>query len=223
MRFLDDYDYIVVGAGDCCSSKHAANIFGSLGALANHSSPFDNNRAGFVLGDGAGCIILESEAKAKARGAKIYATLHKPGFSGDTSSDTSPDPDGRGAKEAMRRAIANAGNIEIDAVNAHATSTIVGDKIEYDAIRSITNAPIYSCKGKIGHTINASGIIETIYTIMFSQHHHLGYTFNLNNPFVDDPNLPVQPIMLDKSITTLNNSFGFGGRCVSQVIEVPYA
>ena len=219
MRFLDEYDYVVVGAADCLSSKHGALLFNQIGALANHSTPFDNGRAGFVLGDGAGCLILESYEKAVARGAKIHAILHKPGISNDTSSDTSPDPDGRGAKDAMRKALANSGFEDVDAVNAHATSTVIGDIIEYNAIRSITNAPIYSCKGKMGHTINASGIIETIYTIMFASNKHIGYTFNLKDPLSADPGLVTEPVYLD-NIVTLNNSFGFGGRCVSQVIEV---
>lgn len=219
MRYLDDYDYVVVGSTDDSSLRPSAHLFNILGALSNHSAPFDKSRNGFVLGEGAGCLILEHPDKAAARGAKVYATLHKVHSATDTESETSPDRQGKGAVKAMRSAIDEYGGI-IDVVNAHGTSTVIGDQIEYDAIRSVISAPIFSCKGKIGHTLNASGIIETIYNILFGINHHTGFNHNLTEPLADDSNLITHPIQIDRDIVVLKNTFGFGGRCTSQVIEI---
>lgn len=220
MRYIDEYDYVIVGSTDDSAHPIAAKLFDTLGALSNESKPFDKDRLGFVLGEGAGCFILESEEKALARGAKIYARLHKVGIASDTSSETSPDPEGKGAIESMNKSISNAG-LEIDFVNAHGTSTIVGDDIEFNAISKVLDVPIYSCKGKIGHTLAASAIIESIYIVLFGINGHSGYNFNLTNPLSNSSNLITKPRFINnKNIVTLKNSFGFGGRCMSQVIEV---
>jgi 3-oxoacyl-[acyl-carrier-protein] synthase II len=220
MRCIDEYDYVVVGSTDDSASLLTAKLFDTLGALSNESKPFDKERSGFVLGEGAGCFILESEEKALARGAKIYARLYKVGISSDTASETSPDPDGKGAIESINKSISNAG-LNIDFVNAHATSTVIGDDIEFNAISKVLNVPIYSCKGKIGHTLSASSIIESIYVILFGMNGHSGYNFNLTNPLSPSQNLITKPKAINnRNIVTLKNSFGFGGRCMSQVIEV---
>jgi 3-oxoacyl-[acyl-carrier-protein] synthase II len=220
MRSIDEYDYLVVGSTDDNCSPISATLFDTLGALSNESKPFDKTRSGFVLGEGAGCFILESEEKAIARGAKIYARLHKVGIASDTASETSPDPDGKGAIESIKKSISNAG-LDIDFVNAHATSTVVGDDIEFNAISKVLDVPIYSCKGKIGHTLLSSSIIESIYVILFGMNGHSGYNFNLTNPLSTSQNLITKPRAINnRNIVTLKNSFGFGGRCMSQVIEV---
>jgi len=220
MRYIDDYDYLVVGSTDDTSNPITATLFDTLGALSNESKPFDQKRSGFVLGEGAGCFILESEEKALARGAKIYARLHKVGASSDTVSETSPNPNGLGALVSMNKSISNAGLI-VDFVNAHATSTVVGDDIEFNAVSKILDVPMYSCKGKIGHTLSASSIIESIYVILFGMKGHSGHNFNLTDPLSTSKNLITEPKFInDKNIVTLKNSFAFGGRCMSQIIEV---
>lgn len=222
MHYLDDFDFIVVGASESSTQHIGSSFFGQLGVLSDMSMPFDKHRNGFVLGEGAGCVIIESEEKAKARGAKIYATLHRVGFANDTSSLTSPDMTGRGMKTAMTKALRYAGLDTVNSISAHATSTAIGDLIEYNAIESLgLSVPVYSAKSKNGHSINASGTLETIYAILFGMHGHTGYNYNLTTPLVDDPCLVTQPVTLAAPTSTvLNNSFGFGGRCASQVMEV---
>lgn len=223
IRCVDDYDYVIVGAAESPSTT-TSSIFNTLGALSNESRPFDQSRSGFVLSEGAGCLVLESEEKARARGAVTYARLHKPGVAADRGSDVAPDLDGIGALSSMRRALSAAGiNAEdIDFVNAHATSTIIGDAVEYKAVRELCDAPMYSCKGMFGHLLTAAGINELIYTILFSSHGHSGFNVNLQTPIETALYLPVDPIFSKKqTITTLKNSFGFGKRCASIVVEVP--
>lgn len=222
MHYLDEFDYIVVGSAESSTQHIGSSYFSQLGALADESMPFDNRRKGFVLGEGAGCMVIESEEKAKARGATIYATLHRVGFANDTSSLTSPDLTGKGMIRAITKALEYSGHTKVDSINAHATSTVVGDKVEYDVVNTMMlDAPIYSCKGKIGHAINAASTLEAIYAILFGMHGHTGYNFNLQDPIAIDDNLITAPVVLDKpSSITLNNSFGFGGRCASQVMEV---
>lgn len=222
MHYLDEFDYIIVGSAESSTQHIGSSYFSQLGALADESMPFDKRRRGFVLGEGAGCMILESEQKAKARGAKIYATLHRVGFANDTGSLTSPDLTGKGMIKAMTKALDYSGFSSVDSINAHATSTIIGDNIEYDAIKALKlNTPIYACKSKIGHAINAASTLEAIYAIMFGIHGHTGYTFNLLDPLANDDNLVTSPVKIDKPVSiTLNNSFGFGGRCASQVMEI---
>lgn len=225
MHCVDDYDYVIVGAGESPSLTTAA-VFNTLGALSNHSRPFDTTRSGFVLGEGAGCLVLESEEKARARNAVIFAQLHKPGISTDRGTDVAPDPMGIGAKTSMQKAIDNAGigASDIDFVNAHATSTVLGDAAEYSAVRSLTSAPMYSCKGMIGHLLTAAGVNELIYSILFARRGHSGFNVNLNNPPADSEFLPTSPIYTNKLKTiTLKNSFGFGKRCTSIILEVNHA
>lgn len=222
MNYIDRFDYLVVGATESSTIHYGSSYFTQIGALADKSMPFDKNRRGFVLGEGAGCLIIESEAKAKARGAKIYATLNRVGFANDTSSLTAPDLTGRGMKRAIANALEYAGVDKVDSINAHATSTVIGDQTEYNALKAMGfDVPIYSCKSKFGHAINAASMIEAVYSIMFGMHGHTGYTANLVDPLADDPNLVTSPVYIDKDKTlVLNNAFGFGGRCASQVMEV---
>lgn len=227
MQHLSKFDFAVVGAVES-DLYWGVKLFGQIGALSptNVSRPFDKNRDGMVLGEGAGCLIIEEESKAVARGAKIYATLYPVGFANDTSSITSPDKTGRGMIASMQKALdyANIDVSMINAVNAHATATQIGDVIEYEAMKTIgIKAPIYALKSKFGHLINAASTLELIYTIMFGVKGHTGYTFNLKDPISEDVNLITEKKTFNqKTSYTLNNSFGFGGRCSSQIIEVSY-
>lgn len=220
MKIIDEYDYVVVGGSDHGVNPVDLSFFCQLNALGNISSPFDDSRSGFVIGSGAGVLILESEEKAKARGATIHAYLYPAGNASDAYDRTSPS--GAGAVLSMQKALKNAGQPQIDFVNAHGTSTPAGDEVEYNAIIStIGNVPIYSNKGKIGHTMAAAGVIETIYSIEAMKHGIIPHTHNLKTASFDlDHNLVKVPTAFNKTHTyTLNNSFGFGGKCSSMVIE----
>ena len=221
MKFVDDYDYVVCTVSDHGINETDISFFSQLGALGTHSAPFDDNRDGFIMGEGGACFILESEEKAKARGAKIHAYLHPVGFGSDAYNATSPSLDGIGAKLAMRNALKGIDKDAIGFVNAHGTSTPAGDEIEYNAILDVLGPKqIFSCKSKIGHTMGACGMLETIYSIMAMK----------NNTIPDNHNLNVCSFDLEKIITNtnrrtdkrfaINNSFGFGGKCASQVIEI---
>ena len=218
MRYVDDYDYMV-----CVMSDHGVNetdmsFFKQIGALGTKSCPFDDDRDGFIMGEGAGAFILESEEKAKKRNANIIAYLYPPGFGSDITSPTSPDKDGKGAKLSMQNALKDN---DVAFVNAHGTSTPAGDEIEYKAIQDVLgNVPIVSNKSKIGHTMGACGIIEAIYTIKSLQSGQIPNNHNISKCSFD-----YHGMVTDKNRTTtgkkaLNNSFGFGGKCASQLIEI---
>lgn len=220
MRYLEDYDYVIVGSTDDSCHPAAVHLFNTLGVLSNRTKPFDKARDGFVIGEGAGCMILEHPDKARARGARIYATLQKPFSATDVDSETSPSAIGEGAIRTMEMAMRDC---DVDVVCAHGTATPIGDEVEYQAIRSLTTKPIFSCKGSTGHTLNASGMIEIIYNILFGLHGHTGFNHNLTNPIHDDAGLIQTPLFFQRDITVLKNIFGFGGRCVSQVITIHHA
>lgn len=223
MRLLDEYDYVIVGGGDAGCFPLSIKYFGSLNAMGNYSRPFDDAREGFVMGDGAGVLILQSEKMVEKYNSTVYAKLYPPGLANDAYDDTSPSPDGRGAKLAMDKALANVSG-SIDAVNAHATSTLIGDVIEYDTVVDQFGAvPIYAPKAKIGHTMAGSGIVEAIYAIESMRARIIPHIHNLNSVSLDRLNCLVRtniPYTNTGTLRTLNNSFGFGGKCASQVIEV---
>lgn len=208
-RILDEYDYVVVGGADAGINGISLEMFSSIRALGTRSMPFDRNRDGFVMGEGSGCIILQSESKAKEFGSKIYARITGIATASDASDMTSPS--GTGA----RRALSKLDLSNIDAVNAHGTSTPIGDSAEYDVVREFTDAPIYSNKGKIGHTLAAAGILETIYSVMSIEHNIIPHTANCIDSEMD----VVQSNIETKVNKVLNNSFGFGGKCASMIIE----
>ena len=218
MRYVDEYDYVVCVISDHGVEEADVGFFRQLGAIGTKSCPFDDDRDGFIMGEGSGCFILESEEKAKKRNANIIAYLYKPGYGSDTSSPTSPDPDGAAAKLSMRNALKD-NNVSF--VNAHGTSTPMGDEIEYNAIKEVLgNVPIVSNKSKIGHTFGACGIIEAIYTIKSLQTGQIPDNHNITKCSFDTDGM-----ITDKNRTTtgkkaLNNSFGFGGKCASQLIEI---
>ena len=212
MKFVDQYDYVIAGGADAGVNYIDMSLFSSFKALSSQSTPFDKSRKGFVMGEGAGVVILESEAKAKARGAKIYGYVYPAGHASDAFDRTLPS--GEGAREAMRQAIKYGGMPE--AVNAHGTSTPGGDEVEYNAIVDVVGETlVYSNKGKIGHTFAAAGVIETIYSVISMNRGIVPHTQGCTD---SDFNIVKAPI--HTNITkTLNNSFGFGGKCASMIIE----
>ena len=218
MRYVDEYDYVVCVISDHGVEEADVGFFRQLGAIGTKSCPFDDDRDGFIMGEGSGAFILESEEKANKRNANIIAYLHTPGFGSDITSPTSPDPDGAGAKLSMRNALKD-NNVSF--VNAHGTSTPMGDEIEYNAIKEVVgNVPIVSNKSKIGHTMGACGIIEAIYTIKSLQHGCIPNNHNISNCSFDTDGMITNKNRTTTGKMALNNSFGFGGKCASQVIEI---
>jgi len=207
MRLTEEYDYVIVGAADHATLEINQAYYKASGALGTISKPFAADRDGFVLGDGAGVLILQSEEKLKKFESTSHAILNKIGITTDAFDVTKPRPDGLAQKIAMKNAI---GKLTIDSVCAHATSTPIGDDIELSAIREITDAHIWAPKSKIGHTLSAAGIIETIYAIESIKNNVVPHIHNTESDNVY------------KTVNTvLNNSFGFGGKNSSLVIERP--
>ncbi len=222
-----DADVMIAGGSEKGSSPLGISGFGAMHALSTRndeptkaSRPFDKDRDGFVLGDGAGVMVLESLAHAKARGAKILGEMVGFGMSDDASHITSPPEDGSGAARAMQNALNDAG-ITADAVgyvNAHGTSTPAGDVAESIAIETVFAAVkdsilVSSTKSMTGHLLGAAGGIEAIFTVLALQHQHVPPTINLDN-VEDNCNLDYVANQ-SRRVTDLNyavsNSFGFGG------------
>ncbi len=180
------------------------------------SRPWDRDRDGFVMGEGAGIVVLEEMENAKQRGANIYAELIGYGMSGDAHHITAPAEDGDGGYRAMKNALemAKISSEKVDYINAHGTSTIKGDEIELNAISKLFNHNIFvsSTKSSIGHLLGAAGSVESIFSIMSLNKNILPATLNLENP-IKTNNINLIPKMpLEKDISyALSNSFGFGG------------
>jgi 3-oxoacyl-[acyl-carrier-protein] synthase II len=220
-----DLDAMLVGATDMTADAFDMYWFNLLGATSSTgvSAPFDKSRNGFVMGEGAATIIIEPLVKALKRGAKIYATVKGCGIVTNFDSDTSPDPEGKGAVQCMLKACRQAGLHPsfIDYVNAHATSTPVGDIIEYNAIARIIehDVVVVSNKGQIGHAMSACGLIEAIYTILAMETGMSPGNANLVDP-IGSSNLilPTESLKVDIKYA-MKNSFGFGGRNASMILE----
>ena len=180
------------------------------------SRPWDKDRDGFVMGEGSGIIVLEEMEHAKKRGAKIYAELIGYGMSGDAHHITSPSEDGDGGFRAMKEALimAKIPSEKVNYINAHGTSTKVGDEIELNAIQRLFKHNIFvsSTKSSIGHLLGAAGSVESIFSIMSINKKILPATLNLHNP-IETSNVNLIPgIPMEKEIKyALSNSFGFGG------------
>lgn len=221
-----DADVMVAGGAEKASTEMGMAGFGSAKALSTRndepqkaSRPWDKDRDGFVLGDGAGILVLEEYEHAVARGATIYAELAGFGMSGDAFHMTSPPEDGAGAALSMNNAIADAGITadKVGYVNAHGTSTPAGDKAETAAVKSVFGEHAYklavsSTKSMTGHLLGAAGAIEAIFTILALKDQILPPTINLENPsegcdldYVTDG---ARPVNMEYA---LSNSFGFGG------------
>ncbi|GIG39958.1 beta-ketoacyl-[acyl-carrier-protein] synthase family protein [Cellulomonas phragmiteti] len=195
---------------------------------AGASRPYDVDRDGFVIGEGAGVVVLESAAHAAARGARVYARIAGLGLSADGYHITSPEPSGDGQIRAMRSALADSGVAASDVahVNAHATSTVVGDLIEARSIRAVLgddadHAVLSATKSMTGHLLGGAGALETIFTVLALHERTAPPTINVAEP---DPELVLdlvrdEPRALPAGpVAAINNSFGFGGHNVALVV-----
>jgi len=227
-------DIVIVGGADSIINKEEINGFNNLYALSTEndkpekaSKPFSKDRDGFVIGEGAGILILESEKSALARGAKIYAELAGYATSSEAYNIMAPMKDGEGIAHAIALALKNA-NVsaeEIDYINAHGTSTTLNDKYETMAIKKVFGEqaykiPISSSKSMIGHTIGAAGAIELIITIQTINNGIITPTINLDEP---DPELDLDYVpnhSRNQEVNcALSNSFAFGGHNAVLVIK----
>lgn len=190
------------------------------------SRPFDRDRDGFVMGEGAGTLVLEDRDHALARGAKIYCEIIGYGFSADAHHITSPHPEGRGAAKSMNMALRKAGlePTAIDYINAHGTSTPVGDPMEVEAVKKVFGDHAYklavsSTKSMHGHTLGAAGAIESLICILAMRDGVMPPTINLENQDTDPLINHVPNVAQKRELNTvLNNSFGFGGHNVSLIM-----
>jgi 3-oxoacyl-[acyl-carrier-protein] synthase II len=219
----------IVVAGGCESGIHPLPIaaFAAMHALSRNnenpaaaSRPYDVARDGFVMGEGAGAMVLETEEHALARGAKIYAELVGGSVTSDAHHITAPDPEGTGAARAVLAALkqANANIEDVVHINAHATSTPVGDIAEYTALRRVfgehlDKIAISATKSSTGHLLGGAGAIEAIFTVLALHERTAPPTINLDN---QDPAIPLDVVVSprklpDGPILAISNSFGFGG------------
>jgi 3-oxoacyl-[acyl-carrier-protein] synthase II len=235
MIALGDADVMVAGGAESPVNRISMAGFAAMRALSTNfndtperaSRPYDKDRDGFVMGEGAGVLVLEEYEHAKRRGAKIYAELVGYGLSGDAYHISAPAPDGDGALRCMNAAIKRAGiaPAELDYINAHGTSTPLGDEIELEAVqRLVGNAAGRMCmsstKSSIGHLLGAAGAVEAIFTILAMRDGIVPPTINLDNPSVETPIdlVPHQSKKKDIDVV-LSNSFGFGGTNASVVFR----
>ncbi len=209
------------GAHDSMIHPLGVLSFIVLGALSEGDCrPFDRRRSGFVIGEGAAVLLLESEEHALARGATIMARLLGAGSSVDAHSVTAPHPEGRGAQLSMRRALAEAGLDRVDHVNAHGTGTPLGDGIEARAVaQAMGRVPVSSIKGAVGHCIAAAGVVEAAACVGALQGGWSFATHGLEEPEELGVELR-QEVVYDRPQTLLSNSFGFGGQNCSLIFGV---
>lgn len=225
-----DADVMFAGGAEAAISPLCIGSFAAMKALSSRndepekaSRPFDRDRDGFVLAEGAAVMILEELEHAKARGAKVYAEVLGFGTSGDATHIAAPDPDGAGAREAMKVAVRDAGlNLDqIDYINAHGTSTPLGDAAEVAAVTSLfgehaQNLAMSSTKSMTGHTLGAAGGVESVAVALALRDQVLPPTINLDNPDEGFRLDFVANTAQERSVQyALNNSFGFGGHNVS--------
>jgi 3-oxoacyl-[acyl-carrier-protein] synthase II len=234
---LGDAEVMVAGGTESAINRIGIAGFSACRALSTKfndrpeqaSRPYDKDRDGFVMGEGAGCVVLESYEHAAARGAKIYAELAGYGMSGDAFHITAPDESGDGAFRAMAAAIKRAGisPSDIDYINAHGTSTPLGDEIEIRAVEKILgNAPrsisMSSTKSAIGHLLGAAGAVEAIFSILAIRDQIVPPTLNLDHLSVETGiDLVPHKARLREVEFVLSNSFGFGGTNACLVFKRP--
>jgi 3-oxoacyl-[acyl-carrier-protein] synthase II len=220
-------DVVVCGGAEAAIHPMPIAAFASMQALSRRndeperaSRPYDTDRDGFVMGEGAGALVIEAEEHALARGARIYAELAGTSVTADAYHITAPDPQGLGATRALKAAMFD-GRIQAEDVvhvNAHATSTPVGDKPEYTALRAslgnhVDNVAVSATKSQMGHLLGASGAVEAVLTVLAVYERKAPVTINLEN---QDPEIPLDVVTSARdlpsgSIVALSNSFGFGG------------
>ena len=232
---LGDANVMLAGGAESAVNRLSLAGFSACRALSTGfndrpkqaSRPYDRDRDGFVMGEGAGCVVLEDYEHARARGARIYAELVGYGLSGDAYHITSPAPDGDGAFRSMSAALKRAGlsAAEIDYINAHGTSTPVGDEIELRAVErllgnSAGKTTMSSTKSSIGHLLGAAGAVEAIFSVLAIRDQIAPPTLNLDNPSVETP-IDLAPHAARKRTiqAALSNSFGFGGTNASLIFR----
>ena len=231
----DDADIMLAGGAEATICPIGIAGFAQARALnmsyndrpEQASRPYDKDRDGFVMGEGAGVVVLEEYEHAKARGAKIYAEVVGYGLSGDAYHVTAPHPDGSGAYRSMEMALKKAGMTaaDIDYINAHGTSTMA-DTIELGAVKrlfgnEIANVSMSSTKSAIGHLLGGAGAVETIFCILAIRDQIVPPTLNLDNPDEGTDGVDLVPHTAKKREVkaALNNSFGFGGTNASVIVK----
>jgi len=235
MIALDDADVMVAGGTESPVNRLSLAGFAACRALSTGfndqpekaSRPYDKDRDGFVMGEGAGIVVLEEYEHAKARGAKIYGEVVGYGMSGDAHHITAPAPDGNGGFRSMSAALKRAGMAasEIDYINAHGTSTPLGDEIELGAVTRLLgdaapNAVMSSTKSAIGHLLGAAGAVESIFSLLAMRDNIAPPTINLDNPSVETQINLAAKLPVKKEINVaLSNSFGFGGTNASLIFR----
>ncbi|MEO0907521.1 MAG: beta-ketoacyl-ACP synthase II [Pseudomonadota bacterium] len=235
MIAMDDADVMLAGGAESTINPLGIAGFAQARALntgfndrpTEASRPYDKDRAGFVMGEGAGIVVLEEYEHAKARGAKIYAEVTGYGLSGDAYHVTAPHPEGKGAELAMRMALKKAGlgPGDIDYVNAHGTSTMA-DTIELAAVKRVlgddlTGASMSSTKSAIGHLLGGAGAVEAVFCVLAIRDGVVPPTLNLHNPDEGTEGIDLVPHKAKKRDVraVLNNSFGFGGTNASLIMQ----
>ena len=232
---LGDADVMVAGGTEAPVNRLSLAGFAACRALSTGfndqptkaSRPYDRDRDGFVMGEGAGVVVLEEYEHAKARGAKIYAEVIGYGLSGDAYHITSPAPDGDGGFRCMTAAVKRAGihPSEIDYINAHGTSTPLGDELELKAVERLlgdaaSKASMSSTKSAIGHLLGAAGAVEAIFSVLAIRDGVMPPTLNLDNPSVETAiDLIPHEAKRKRVDTVLSNSFGFGGTNASLLMR----
>jgi 3-oxoacyl-[acyl-carrier-protein] synthase II len=232
---LGDADVMVAGGAEAAINRLGLAGFAACRALSTGfndtpekgSRPYDKDRDGFVMGEGAGCVVLEEYEHAKARGAKIYGELIGYGLTGDAYHITAPASDGDGAFRCMTNAIKRAGISagDIDYVNAHGTSTPLGDEIELGAVErvagnSAARISMSSTKSAIGHLLGAAGAVEAIFSLLAMRDNMVPPTLNLDNPSVETAiDLTPHTAKAKDISVVLSNSFGFGGTNASLIFR----
>jgi 3-oxoacyl-[acyl-carrier-protein] synthase II len=234
---LGDADVMVAGGTESPVNRLSLAGFAACRALSTGfndrpeqaSRPYDRDRDGFVMGEGAGVVVLEEYERAKARGAKIYGEVIGYGLSGDAYHITAPSPDGDGGYRCMQAAIKRAGiaPADIDYINAHGTSTPLGDEIELGAVSRLLGdaagkVAMSSTKSMVGHLLGAAGAVEAIFSLLAMRDGKAPPTINLVNPSVETPIDLVPNTAQARPIeVALSNSFGFGGTNASLIFRKP--
>ncbi len=230
-----DADVMVAGGAEAAVCSIGVAGFAALRALSTSyndrpeeaSRPWDKARDGFVMGEGAGVVILEEYEHAKKRGAKIYGEIAGYGLSGDAYHMTSPHPEGAGSRKAIQSALKHAGlnYSQIDYINAHGTSTQMGDLLELQTIQSLflednPRITMSSTKSSIGHLLGAAGSVEAIFSLLAIRDQIAPPTINLENP-IDEVNIDLVPNTPKemKISNVMSNSFGFGGTNATLIIR----
>ncbi|MBN2971869.1 beta-ketoacyl-ACP synthase II [Roseomonas aeriglobus] len=236
MIAMDDADVMLAGGAESTVCPIGIAGFGQARALSTGfrdepwraSRPWDQGRDGFVMGEGAGVVVLEEYERAKARGANIYAEVVGYGLSGDAYHVTAPHPEGSGAFRSMEMAMKKSGLAleDIDYINAHGTSTPLGDELELGAVRKLFGSALdglsmSSTKSAIGHLLGGAGAVESIFCILAMRDGIVPPTLNLDNPSENCAGVDLVPHTAKKRSVkaVLNNSFGFGGTNASLVMR----